>query len=111
MNRHSDLDDRLGHSPKYQELKAAMNRSINANQSHENSQASEKSDLDFSGYENLDQIRLEKGPKGLGFAIMYGSPSGDKGIFIKTLIPGGPAANVSQHKRDWIQRIISMQYN
>jgi len=37
---------------------------------------------------------LERGSKGLGFAIMDGSISGEKGIFIKTVIPGGPAASV-----------------
>lgn len=68
---------------------------MNANHSAQNSHLSDNDDLDFSGYENLEMIRLEKGPKGLGFAIMYGSPAGDKGIFIKTLIPGGPAAAVS----------------
>lgn len=69
-----------------------MGRSLGATHSQQNNETSE---LDFSGYDNLEQIRLEKGPKGLGFAIMYGSGTGDNGIFIKTLIPGGPAATVS----------------
>ena len=59
------------------------------------SHSNQASDLDFSNFDNLQQISLEKGSKGLGFAIMDGSMSGDAGIYIKTLIPGGPAASVS----------------
>lgn len=84
--RHGDLDDRLGHSPKYQELKAAMDHSANVLNT---------SDLDLSNYENIDHVHIEKGPRGLGFAIMDGSISGRPGIFIKTLIPDGPASSVS----------------
>lgn len=59
------------------------------------SHSPESSKLDLSQFDNLQQITLEKGPKGLGFAIMDGSVSGDRGIFIKTLIPGGSASSVS----------------
>ena len=59
------------------------------------SHSNQASDLDFSNFDNLQQISLEKGSKGLGFAIMDGSMTGDAGIYIKTLIPGGPAASVS----------------
>lgn len=66
-----------------------MNKSQNTGHTRE-----ESDELDFSDFGNLQQISIEKGPKGLGFAIMDGSISGEPGIYIKTLIPGGPAASV-----------------
>lgn len=80
------MDDRLGHSPKYHDLRASINTSANALNT---------SDLDLSSFSNIENVQLEKGPKGLGFAVMDGSITGQSGIFIKTVTPGGPAATVS----------------
>ncbi|XP_067937557.1 multiple PDZ domain protein-like isoform X2 [Watersipora subatra] len=84
--RHSDLDDRLGRSPNYKELKAAIDKSQTNYSRFGNG-------LDFREFDNLLEVTLDKGSKGLGFAIMDGSITGDAGIFIKTLIPGGLAAS------------------
>ncbi|KAA0199797.1 Multiple PDZ domain protein [Fasciolopsis buskii] len=37
-------------------------------------------------------INLKRGSCGFGFAIMEGSPTNEKGIFVKQIIPDGPAA-------------------
>lgn len=84
--RHSDLDDRIGHSPKYRELRNSMDASANALNT---------SDLDLSSFSNIETVQMEKGPRGLGFAVMDGSVAGQNGIFIKTVTPGGPADTVS----------------
>lgn len=67
-------------------MKAAMDKS---------SSALNTSDLDLSNYENIAYVQLVKGSHGLGFAIMDGTASGTPGIFVKTLIAGGPASEVS----------------
>jgi len=85
--RHSDLADRLGHSPNYKKMLSNQNATSPA--------MNKKPQLNLDNYENIEHIQIEKGPKGLGFAIMDGSHNADEGIYIKTLIPGGPASNVS----------------
>lgn len=84
--RHSDLDDRIGRSARHRELRASLDASSNALNT---------SDLDLSSFSNLETVQLEKGPRGLGFAVMDGSIAGQNGIFIKTVTPGGPASVVS----------------